>query len=170
MMIIFRYWAITDPINYPAKMTSKKVGRYIAGVWFCSSLISFPAIVWWRATQEGPALKTQCLFTEDIGYRIFSSIISFYAPACFMLFAYYKIYKEAKRHTKSLVNGRMILKEGKSQPLGKILSFLEDPRTFEGRGRTRGLRRFRKAHLENILPRGSRDRDPRSAVFWEILK
>ena len=113
MMIIFRYWAITDPINYPAKMTSKKVGRYIAGVWFCSSLISFPAIVWWRATQEGPALKTQCLFTEDIGYRIFSSIISFYAPACFMLFAYYKIYKEAKRHTKSLVNGRMILKEGK---------------------------------------------------------
>ena len=38
---------------------------------------------------------------------------------------------------------------------------MEDPRTFEGRGRTRGFRRFRKAHLENILPRGSRDRDPR---------
>ena len=48
-----------------------------------------------------------------------------------------------------------------TQPLGKFLSFLEDPRTFEGRGRTRGLRRFRKAHLENILPRGSRDRDPK---------
>ena len=42
-----------------------------------------------------------------------------------------------------------------SQPLGKNLSFLEDPRTFEGTGRTRGLERFRKAHLENILPRGS---------------
>ena len=50
---------------------------------------------------------------------------------------------------------------GKTQPLGKNLSFLEDPRTFEGRGSARGLRRFRKAHLENILPRGSWDRDPR---------
>ena len=48
-----------------------------------------------------------------------------------------------------------------SQPLGKNLSFLEDPRTFEGRVSARGLRRFRKAHLENILPRGSWDRDPR---------
>ena len=48
-----------------------------------------------------------------------------------------------------------------TQPLGKNLSFLEDPRTFEGRGRARWLRRFRKAHLENILPRGSWDRDPR---------
>ena len=42
-----------------------------------------------------------------------------------------------------------------TQPLGIFLSFLEDPRVFEGRGMPRGLRRFRKAHLENILPRGS---------------
>ena len=37
----------------------------------------------------------------------------------------------------------------------KILIFLEDPRVFEGRGKPRGLRRFRKTHLENILWRGS---------------
>ena len=42
-----------------------------------------------------------------------------------------------------------------AQPLGIFLSFLEDPRVFEGRGRPTGLRRFRKTHLENILPRGS---------------
>ena len=57
--------------------------------------------------------------------------------------------------------GKRILSLMRAQPLGKFLSFLEDPRTFEGRGRTRGLRRFRKAHLENIPPRGSWDRDPR---------
>ena len=48
-----------------------------------------------------------------------------------------------------------------TQPLGKYLSFLEASIAFEGMGRPRGFRRFRKTHLENILPRGSRDRDPR---------
>ena len=51
----------------------------------------------------------------------------------------------------SIIDGEV----GDTQPLGKFLSFLEDPRTFEGRGRARVIRRFRKAHLENILPRGS---------------
>ena len=51
----------------------------------------------------------------------------------------------------SIIDGEV----GDTQPLGKFLSFLEDPRTFEGRGRARVIRRFRKAHLENIPPRGS---------------
>ena len=47
------------------------------------------------------------------------------------------------------------------QPLGKFLSFLEDPKTFEGIGRPMAIRRFRKTHFENILWRGSQDREPR---------
>ena len=56
-----------------------------------------------------------------------------------------------------------------TQPLGKYLSFLEASIAFEGIGRPRGFRRFRKTHLENILPRGSRDRDPRypKGVPWD---
>ena len=56
-----------------------------------------------------------------------------------------------------------------AQPLGKFLSFLEATIGFEGMGRPRGFRRFRKTHLENILPRGSRDRDPRypKGVPWD---
>ena len=34
----------------------------------------------------------------------------------------------------------------------KILSFLAGNRAYEGMGRPRGLRGFRKTHLENILP------------------
>ena len=60
-------------------------------------------------------------------------------------------------------------KLGSPQPLGKYLSFLEASIAFEGMGRPRGFRRFRKTHLENILPRGSRDRDPRypKGVPWD---
>ena len=55
------------------------------------------------------------------------------------------------------------------QPLGNFLSFLEASIAFEGMGRPRGFRRLRKTHLENILPRGSRDRDPRypKGVPWD---
>ena len=56
-----------------------------------------------------------------------------------------------------------------TQSLGKILSFLEATIAFKGMGRPRGFRRFRKTHLENILSRGSRDRDPRypKGVPWD---
>ena len=54
----------------------------------------------------------------------------------------------------------------KAQPLGKYLSFLEASIAFEGMGRPRGFRRFRKTHLENILPRGSQNRDPKYPKRW----
>ena len=51
----------------------------------------------------------------------------------------------------------------RSQPLVKFLSFSEDPqipKPFKVIGWPRGIRRFRKTNLENILWRESQDRDP----------
>ena len=100
-----RYWAITDPMTYPAKMTDTKSGVLICLVWVCSSAISFPAIAWWRATATGPPPPWQCPFTDDIGYLIFSSTVSFYGPLTVMVFTYVRVYKAAVEHTKSLKLG-----------------------------------------------------------------
>jgi hypothetical protein len=100
-----RYWAITDPLSYPCKLTSKRAKVLIAIVWMCSSLISFPAIIWWRATSEGDPPEYSCLFTEDIGYLVFSSIISFYGPLTVMLYVYYRIYRAATEQTRSIKLG-----------------------------------------------------------------
>ena len=48
-----RYWAITDPFNYPTKMSDSRAAALILTVWLCSATISFPAIAWWRLTAEG---------------------------------------------------------------------------------------------------------------------
>ena len=48
-----RYWAITDPFNYPIKMSDKRAASLIVIVWVCSGSISFPAIAWWRLTAPG---------------------------------------------------------------------------------------------------------------------
>uniref|UniRef100_T1IQI9 G-protein coupled receptors family 1 profile domain-containing protein n=1 Tax=Strigamia maritima TaxID=126957 RepID=T1IQI9_STRMM len=97
-----RYWAITDPIAYPSRMTTKCATGLIVLVWVCAALISFPAIAWWRLVSPGPPPPYTCNFTEDVGYAVFSSIISFYAPLSVMLFTYFRIYRAATEQTKSL--------------------------------------------------------------------
>ncbi|XP_025017768.1 dopamine receptor 2-like [Tetranychus urticae] len=99
-----RYWAITDPISYPARMTARKAKILIALVWACSAIISFPAIIWWRAV-SAPPRPLRCDFTEDIGYLLFSSIISFYGPLIIMLVVYFRIYRAAINQTKSVKSG-----------------------------------------------------------------
>nr|MBE5725515.1 dopamine 1-like receptor 2 [Cucujiformia] len=97
-----RYWAITDPITYPMRMTKVRSVLLIAAVWICSSTISFPAILWWRAVRTEPIPAFKCPFTEHLGYLIFSSTISFYLPLFVMVFTYYRIYRAAAAQTKSL--------------------------------------------------------------------
>lgn len=105
MISLDRYWAITDPITYPMRMTKIRSIFLIGVVWVCSSAISFPAIVWWRAVRVKPIPVFKCPFTEHLGYLIFSSTISFYLPLFVMVFTYYKIYRAAVSQTRSLKLG-----------------------------------------------------------------
>ena len=41
----------------------------------------------------GPAPPWKCPFTEDIGYLVFSSTVSFYGPLAVMVFTYIRIYQ-----------------------------------------------------------------------------
>lgn len=100
-----RYWAITDPFSYPMKMTRNKAAGLIAAVWICSGMISFPAIVWWRAVRGGSMPQFKCTFTEHLGYLLFSSTISFYLPLLVMVFTYCRIYRAAVIQTRSLKLG-----------------------------------------------------------------
>ncbi|EEB18483.1 class A rhodopsin-like G-protein coupled receptor GPRdop2, putative [Pediculus humanus corporis] len=100
-----RYWAITDPFTYPMRMSRKKAAALIAGVWVCSATISFPAIAWWRAVQVKEPPPLTCPFTENFGYLMFSSTISFYLPLFVMVFTYYRIYRAAAEQTRSLKLG-----------------------------------------------------------------
>ncbi|XP_065352627.1 dopamine receptor 2 [Cloeon dipterum] len=110
-----RYWAITDPLTYPNRMSNKRAIVLIATVWLCSSLISFPAIVWWRMDREGPVPDFKCPFTENLGYLLFSSTISFYLPLFVMVFTYCRIYRAAAIQTRSLKLGSKQVMMGSSE-------------------------------------------------------
>lgn len=104
-----RYWAITDPIAYPNRMSPCKVSVLIAFVWFCSAAISFPAIAWWKAVTPPDLPSNVCLFTEDSAYLIFSSLVSFYFPTFVMIFVYIRIYVAAMNQRKSIETGTKVL-------------------------------------------------------------
>ena len=101
-----RYWAINNAMSYPLKMTDRKACLLILLVWILSSVISFPAIAWWRVTApDGPPQPLTCPFTEDISYLVFSSTVSFYGPLTVMVFTYVRVYRAAVLHTRSLRSG-----------------------------------------------------------------
>ena len=105
-----RYWAITDPISYPTRMSTARALWLIVAVWFCSAAISFPAILWWRAVADRDSPNDGvCAFTDDSAYLILSSIISFYVPVVVILFAYRRIYAAASAQTRGLRSGTKVL-------------------------------------------------------------
>ena len=104
-----RYWAITDPIAYPTRMSPCRVSILIAFVWLCSAGISFPAIAWWKAVTPQDSPSNMCIFTEDSAYLIFSSLVSFYFPTIVMIFVYLQIYRAARDQRKSIQSGTKVL-------------------------------------------------------------
>ncbi|CAL1533491.1 unnamed protein product [Lymnaea stagnalis] len=117
-----RYWAITDPIAYPSKMSNSKVCILIALVWFCSAGISFPAIAWWRAVTPMDLPKHQCLFTEDSAYLIISSVVSFYVPTIIMMFVYCKIYRAALAQTEGIKSGCKVTSDCPRGDNGEVMT------------------------------------------------
>ena len=117
-----RYWAITDPMSYPCRMSDTRASLLILLVWVCSSAISFPAIAYWRFTATEPPPEWQCPFTEDTGYLVFSSLVSFYGPLAVMVFTYFRIYRAALAHTRSLKSGAKLLHSTSSDGSGSEMT------------------------------------------------
>lgn len=108
MIAVERYWAVENPMRYPARVTRRRCLLMISAVWLCSCLISFPAIFWWHATAP-PRLRHVCRFTSDPAYLICSSLVSFYAPLFVMVFVYCKIYRTATRLVRGWRSGARVL-------------------------------------------------------------
>ncbi|TNN21167.1 Dopamine receptor 4 [Schistosoma japonicum] len=111
-----RYVAISDPFNYPLRVTHSRCILMIMLTWVCSILISFPAIAWWRYSSNMynvsniiSVSNTECLFSSDRLYLFISSCISFHIPLIVMIFVYWKIYQKANGLLKTLNTGRRLI-------------------------------------------------------------
>lgn len=152
-----RYYAIIRPLEYPLKMTTKRVAVMLTCVWVSSGIISFiPIFLGWYTTDEWlnkrKSNPPECSFVVNRPYAIISSSVSFWIPCVIMVFAYYRIYLEAVRQEKMLYKtytGPVMMQNKNSIPSddGHITTDMEndaDPSTPTKRNINK-MKRERKA-------------------------
>ena len=126
-----RYLAVTEPLTYRGRMTRRRALVAVAGVWTCSSAISFvPVYAGWfvesaadadgelhmRLYEDGP---TCGLFVNRI-YAVISSTTSFYLPLAVMLVVYAKIYRVARRQAAEIRELERSLRAAQHAPTGRL--------------------------------------------------
>jgi 5-hydroxytryptamine receptor 1 len=92
-----RYWAITDPLNYARKRTSRRVLVMIGGVWVLSIVISSPPLIGWNDWESVLRNGTVCELTIEQGYIVYSALGSFFIPLFIMSVVYVEIFIATKR-------------------------------------------------------------------------
>lgn len=111
---IDRYIAITRPLDYPMKITTRRVMYALCAVWVSSALLSYIPIFTGIYTTEEHQLwlksnPDQCEFTVNRVYAVVSSSVSFWIPCCIMVFTYYRIYREASRQEKFIYKAQSMM-------------------------------------------------------------
>jgi len=130
VIAVDRYIAVTEPLTYRGRMTRRRALAAVAGVWTCSSAISFvPVYAGWfvedsggdavhqmRLYEDGP---TCGLFVNRV-YAVISSTTSFYLPLVVMLVVYAKIYRVAQRQAAEIQELERSLRATQRTPTGRL--------------------------------------------------
>jgi hypothetical protein len=96
-----RYFAITRPLVYCRKRSTKLARKMIGLVWIGSILITCPPVFGWN--DENRSINN-CNLNTLLSYRIFSSTGSFFLPCTVMIFVYLRIFKVIHEREKYLMN------------------------------------------------------------------
>jgi hypothetical protein len=98
-----RYIGVTRPLQRSTIMTEKRAVYIIVFIWLLAIAISVaPLIGWKEPASEDPYV---CTVTKQTGYVIFSVSASFYIPLVIILLVYFRIYREAMKHSRFLATG-----------------------------------------------------------------
>ena len=97
---IDRYFAITRPLTYCMKRTTRLMLMLIAFVWILACLISVPPLLI-SGNEYGTVEEPRCEVSQSVWYQLYATLFSFYIPLCVMIFIYYNIYTAAKKVIKA---------------------------------------------------------------------
>ncbi|KAM6986482.1 alpha-1A adrenergic receptor [Aplochiton taeniatus] len=98
-----RNLAVSYPLRYQAKATTRRGLAAVAVLWAVSAAISVGPLFGWR--EPDPEDETECQITEEPGYVLFSALGSFYVPLAVIVAMYCRVYVVARRETRGLEEG-----------------------------------------------------------------
>lgn len=89
-----RYWAVTS-VDYIYRRTKRRVNMMIFYAWTVSAIVSLAPIFGWKDPDfaHRVLIEHKCMVSQDVGYQIFATISTFYAPLVVLLGLYWRIFK-----------------------------------------------------------------------------
>ena len=92
-----RYMAVTR-INYIHSRNCRSIGSMIFAIWFISITVSLAPLFGWKDAgyEERVNVEQQCIISQDVGYQIFATVMTFYAPLVIILLLYWRIFMTAR--------------------------------------------------------------------------
>ncbi|VEL08596.1 unnamed protein product [Protopolystoma xenopodis] len=97
-----RYMAVTRPLDYTTRRTRRTASLMIIAAWLLSGLIVLPGLFGGVQHNIG---RGRCSISVEVGFRVYSSIGSFFGPFFVMLFVYTRIFVVACRRLETFGAG-----------------------------------------------------------------
>ncbi|XP_011499174.1 PREDICTED: 5-hydroxytryptamine receptor 1 [Ceratosolen solmsi marchali] len=98
MISVDRYYAISKPLDYGVKRTTRRMIFYVAFVWLGAACISLPPLfVLGNEYTQSDTGVSHCSVCQNSGYQIYATLGSFYIPLFVMILVYYKIFCAARK-------------------------------------------------------------------------
>ncbi|XP_048121830.1 alpha-1D adrenergic receptor-like [Alosa alosa] len=98
-----RYMGVRHSLHYRSLVTRRRAGVVLVCVWTVCVALSVPPLLGWKEARP-PDAKI-CTVTQEPGYALFSSLLSFYLPLGVVLAVYAQVYVVARRTTHFLERG-----------------------------------------------------------------
>lgn len=89
--------AVTQ-INYIHSRNCRTIGTMIFLIWSISIIVSLAPLLGWKDAQfeDRVNIEKVCIVSQDIGYQIFASMMTFYVPLVIILLLYWRIFMTAR--------------------------------------------------------------------------
>lgn len=89
-----RYWTVTN-IDYMHKRDAKCVMKMLLAVWSLATVVSLAPVFGWKDENFMKRIEEEkvCLVSQDVGYQMFATLSTFYAPLVVILILYWRIFK-----------------------------------------------------------------------------
>ncbi|KAJ8687835.1 hypothetical protein QAD02_023629 [Eretmocerus hayati] len=98
MISVDRYYAITSPLDYGVKRSTRRMVIYVALVWLGAACISLPPLLLiGNEYTVHESRNTSCSVSQNFGYQIYATVCSFYIPLCIMTLVYRNIFRTARK-------------------------------------------------------------------------
>ncbi|XP_063062252.1 alpha-1D adrenergic receptor-like [Engraulis encrasicolus] len=98
-----RYVGVRHSLHYRSLVTRHRATVVLVCVWVVCAALSSPPLLGWKEPRSPNS--TVCTVTQEPGYAIFSSLLSFYLPLVVLLSVYAQVYVVARRTTLCLERG-----------------------------------------------------------------